>query len=84
VNAKQSAGYGVDVFNTADGSMIELFSAGVEPVGTPVWSPDGLRIVFQAQTSGNMELYMATVASNEFLRLTSTSAFDGEPVWTNQ
>jgi Tol biopolymer transport system component len=84
VSAKQSAGYGVSVFNVTDGSLIELFSAGVEPVSAPIWSPDGLRVVFQAQTGGDMELYMATLSTNEFLRITSTPAFDGEPAWTLQ
>ncbi len=84
VSAKQSAGYGVDIFNLADGSLTQLYSAGVEPAGSPTWSPDGLRVVFQAQTGGDMELYMATVATNEFARITSAFAFDGEPIWTSQ
>jgi Tol biopolymer transport system component len=84
VSAKQSAGHGITIFNISDGSVVELNSASVEPLGTPIWSPDGLRVAFQAQTEGNMELYMATVATNEFLRITSTPAFDGEPAWTSQ
>jgi Tol biopolymer transport system component len=84
VSAKQSAGYGITIFNINDGSVAELYSESVEPLGTPIWSPDGLRVAFQAQTEGNMELYMATVATNEFLRITSTLAFDGEPAWTSQ
>jgi Tol biopolymer transport system component len=84
VSAKQSAGYGVDIFNIADGTVTQLYSAGVEPLGPPTWSFDGLWIAFQAETGGNMELYVATVATNEFSRITSMPAFDGDPIWTPQ
>jgi len=82
--ARQSAGYGIDVFNILDGTKQELFLAGVEPLGDLVWSPEGARLAFQAQAGGDMELYVAVVRTNEFARLTSIIAYDGEPAWTNQ
>ncbi len=84
VSAKQSAGYGVDIFNVADETLTQLYSAGVQPLGAPTWSSDGLHIAFQAETNGNVELYVAAVATNEFAIITSTAGFDGEPTWTTQ
>ena len=83
--AKQSGGYGVNIFNVfSDEGTIQLFSQGVEPHGIAIWSPEGARLVFQAQTGGEMELYVATVPTNEFIRLTSTVAYEGEPIWVGQ
>jgi TolB protein len=83
-NARQNTGYGIDLFNVVDGSTMQLYSAGIEPRGEPIWSPDGARLAFQAQSDGDMELYMAVMPTNEFTRLTSVDAYDGEPVWTDQ
>ncbi|RJP51910.1 MAG: hypothetical protein C4557_07190 [Anaerolineaceae bacterium] len=83
-NAKQSAGYGINVFSITDETVIQLFEQGVEPRGTPAWSPDGVRLIFQALAGGDMELYLVTVPTNEFIRVTSSVAYDGEPVWSDQ
>jgi len=82
--ARQSAGYGIDVFDIHDGTRQELFMAGIEPLGDVVWSPEGARLAFQAQSEGDMEVYVAVVLTNEFSRLTSIVAYDGEPAWTKQ
>ncbi len=84
VRARQSVGYGIDIFNVVDGTKREVSLAGVEPEGDLVWSPEGARLAFQAQADGDMELYVAVVGTNEFTRLTSTVAYDGEPIWMKQ
>lgn len=81
-NAKQSVGYGINVFSMTDETVIQLFEQGVEPRGTPAWSPDGARLIFQALAGGDMELYLVTIPTNEFTRITSIVAYDGEPVWS--
>jgi len=82
--AKQSLGYGIDIFNVSDGNVTHLFSQGIDPLGTPSWSPEGVRLVFQAKSEGDMELYTVTVPTDEFTRITSIVAYDGEPAWTKQ
>jgi tol-pal system beta propeller repeat protein TolB len=83
-NAKQTGGYGIDVINVADGSVTHLFSPEVDPRGAaPSWSPEGLRLAFQAQAlDGSMELFTVLTLTNEFTRLTTTAAYDGEPIWS--
>jgi len=85
VSAKQSGGYGISIFDVDNPENVtQLFSQDVEPRGTPFWSPEGARLVFQAKTGGDMELYIVTVPTNEFVRLTTTIDYEGEPAWTSQ
>lgn len=74
--------YGIHVFNILDGSVIQLSQEGVEPRGIPAWSPDGMRLVFQAFSGGDMEIYHALIPTNEFTRMTTIPGYDGEPVWS--
>jgi len=85
VTAKQSGGYGINVFdvNNPD-NVIQLFQQDVEPKGTPFWSPEGARLVFQGKSGGDMDLFIVTVPTNEFVRLTTTIDYEGEPAWTSQ
>lgn len=69
------------VFNRFTGEVTELNQPGIEPRGTPAWSPDGLRLVFQAQAEGDMEIFYALTLTNEFTRLTFSPNYDGEPLW---
>ena len=84
VNAKQNIGYGFNIFKVADGSSVQLSAPGIDPRGGPIWSPEGMRLVFQAQADGNMDLFVALISTNEFTRLTSISGYDGEPAWSAQ
>ncbi len=72
------------IFKIFTNEMVELNQPGIEPRGTPAWSPDGLRLVFQAQTEGDMELFYALTLTNEFTRITSIPGYDGEPLWASR
>lgn len=86
IHAKQGEGYGITAFNIVDGSIQHISAPGINVRGNPAWSPDGVHLVFQAQegNNGDMELYMATIPTNEFTRLTTAVAYDGEPLWSDQ
>lgn len=71
----------IRLFNIKDGRVMDLSQPGIEPRGDPAWSPDGLRLVFQAFFEGDMELYHVLVPTNEFTRVTTAPGFDGEPFW---
>ena len=71
----------IHIFNLVDGSTKEISAPGIEPRGTPAFSPDGLRLVFQAQFNGDMELFSALIPTNEFTQITAFPGYDGEAVW---
>jgi TolB protein len=77
-----NSGTSIHVFNRLTGEVRYLSKEGVEPRGIPAWSPDGLRLVFQTLTNGDMELYHAVLQTNEFTQITSVPGFDGKPVWS--
>lgn len=76
--------YGIHIFHRYDGSIIRLTQDGIEPRGAPAWSPDGTRLVFQAFSGGDMEIYHVIIPTNEFTRITTINGYDGEPIWANQ
>jgi TolB protein len=80
-NSLLNGTYAIHVFHYQDGRVLQLTQPDVEPRGVPSWSPDGLRLVFQAQSGGDMEIYSALILTNEFTRITSIPGYDGEPVW---
>jgi Tol biopolymer transport system component len=52
---------------------------------SPVWSPDGRRLLFQAdrdQPTGNLELYVMNADATGLTRLTKYNALDGEASWS--
>jgi TolB protein len=74
----------IHVYNINNKSLVQLSQPGIEPHGIPAWSPDGLRLVFQAESGGDMELYHAHILTNEFVRVTSISGYDGRPLWASR
>ena len=77
-------GTSIYVINVADRQVQELSQAGIEPLGIPTWSPDGLRLAFQAFTNGNMELFHALIPTHEYIQVTADSGVDGKPVWISR
>jgi hypothetical protein len=43
-----------------------------------------VRLVYQAEVEGNMDIVQYVLPTNETIRLTTISAYDGQPVWTSQ
>jgi Tol biopolymer transport system component len=48
----------------------------------PFWSPDGGRIVFHSNRSGNRDLYVINADGSGLTRLTDNPAGDGTPAWS--
>jgi TolB protein len=72
---------GIDILNLLDGNLKSWTTPNAEPRSDPVWSPDGAYVVFQANAHGDMEIFILTVDTGAFLRLTTSTGYDGEPVW---
>jgi Tol biopolymer transport system component len=47
----------------------------------PTWSPDGSKIAFESDRSGNFEIYAMNANGTGLTRLTNNSAIDGQPAW---
>lgn len=49
---------------------------------SPSWSPDGRTVALTLSKDGNPEIYLLTVATGAFRRLTAHPAIDTEPTWS--
>jgi Tol biopolymer transport system component len=48
----------------------------------PAWSPDGTRIAYSSDRTGDIEIYVRTLASGTDLRLTTAPGRDAHPSWS--
>ena len=68
-------------FNAQRVGLIQ--SAPAEPeVQTPVWSPDGRKVVFSSRRDGNWEIYVVNADGSGQRNLTRNPALDGFPAWS--
>ncbi len=49
---------------------------------SPAWSPDGRLLALTLSKDGNPEIYVLTLATGSFRRLTTFSGIDTEPTWS--
>jgi TolB protein len=67
----------------ADGSgPIELTKMFGFTVGSPVWSPDGSRILFDASVQGNPDIWVMNADGSQAQRLTDAPSEEVTPAWT--
>ncbi len=81
---RQGNASSLQLFNIPGNTTTEITQPGMEPQGTPAWSPDGMRIVFQSQSGENAELFSVFLPSMEFTQITTSPNTDTEPVWSAQ
>jgi len=65
-------------FVNPDGSGLTQLIKGINPE----WSPDGTRIAFGSNVTGNYEIYSIKPDGSGLLQLTSRPEFDIEPTWS--
>ncbi len=65
-----------------DGSGVHLISDGAGNDTSPVWSPDGQRVLFVSQRDGNRELYVMNIDGGNPHNLTNNAADDWTPAWS--
>jgi TolB protein len=70
----------IDFLDPLTGSLMR-WPLTVEVRSDPSWSPDGAYVVMQANTGGNMELFLLVVSTGDILPLTTTAGYDGAPMW---
>jgi Tol biopolymer transport system component len=90
---RDRAGTDTVLVMNADGSGVTQLTAGSirrpesfspldwDPDGSPAWSPDGTRIVFSSNRTGNREILVMRADGTGIAKLTNHSAADDEPAW---
>lgn len=71
----------IQLYNRFSGNTIQLSQPGTAPRGSIAWAPDNLRLVFQAQTGEDFEIFQTLITTQEFTQITFVTGYDGEPVW---
>ncbi|MHB1296722.1 MAG: DUF5050 domain-containing protein [Anaerolineae bacterium] len=66
----------------SDGSDPVRLTDGAHNDTSPVWSPDGRRIVFVSDRDGNREIYVMNANGSDQVNLTQNGADDWTPTWT--
>jgi TolB protein len=66
----------------ADGGNVQQLTASPGHDWGPVWSPDGQRIAFASDRTGNFEVYVMDADGGNVQQLTENPGEDFEPVWS--
>jgi Tol biopolymer transport system component len=75
--ASERTGKGDIYVMNADGTGLRRLTIDPTADGSPAWSPDGTKIAFASERTGNGDIYL--INGNTRTRLTTSSAADGEP-----
>lgn len=65
-----------------DGLRNTAFADSISTSAYPAWSPDGTRIAFQSNRSGDFEIYVVNTDGTGLTRLTSSDGLDLHPSWS--
>lgn len=70
-----------DIYGLTLGGVPALLAGGDKAEVEPAWSPDGTRVAFASNRTGDTELYLLTVGTGALTRLTTRTGSDGAPSW---
>lgn len=74
---------GMDIFIVrADGTGLTNITNDTALDSEPSWSPDGNRLAFISERSGNSEIFVANRDGSGAIQLTHTVAYEGFPQWS--
>jgi len=74
---------GMDIFIVrADGTVLTNVTKDTALDSEPSWSPDGKRLAFVSDRSGNPEVFVANRDGSGVIQLTHTVASEGAPQWS--
>ena len=66
----------------ADGTELTRLTNDSGVDAFPAWSPDGRRIAFQPDRTGNGDIYSIDIDGSGLMRLTDDRGQDGAPAWS--
>jgi hypothetical protein len=76
-----AAASSADIWRAVPGNAPTLLASGSTAEVEPAWSPDGSKVVFASNRTGDTELYLLDVGTGTVTRLTTRSGSDGAPTW---
>jgi Tol biopolymer transport system component len=76
-----SAGGTADIYNVTMGGSPGLLTGSSYADVEAAWSPDGKKLVFASNRSGDTELYLYDTSNASVTRLTTRAGSDGAPTW---
>ncbi|MGH8129500.1 MAG: TolB family protein [Steroidobacteraceae bacterium] len=65
-----------------DGSELRQLTSGPGADATPIWSPDGTRVVFASDRGGNEDVWIVRADGTDLRNLTNHPASDSHPSWS--
>ena len=70
----------VEVFVSTEAELIQI-TFDASDAEYPCWSPDGTRLVYASNQSGNQDLWIVSVAGGAPTQLTADLSYDFDPDW---
>lgn len=72
-----------DIFTMrSDGSEVKNLTNNLATDESPAWSPDGTRIAFESDRSGDADIYVMNADGSNLSRLTDDRGFEGNFSWS--
>lgn len=78
IRGKQSDAYAISF---ADGKVVALVETPQDDE-FPVWSPDGTRLAYYSDATGDREVYVSDAQGKNPLKLTDSKGVDEDPDWS--
>jgi TolB protein len=69
------------LLDVATGKATQLIDSDGATI-QPAWSPDGRKLAFASDRSGNMDIWTLELATGQLSRLTDHPEFDADPTWS--
>jgi Tol biopolymer transport system component len=66
----------------SDGSNVVRLTTNTASDSDPNWSPDGTKLAFVSDRSGNFEIYSMNADGSNVTQLTPNRAYDADPAWS--
>ena len=66
----------------SDGTSNRPITTGNQQDNSPVWSPDGKKIVYRSSRNGKSQLYLRWLIENSEQQLTNSTSSPGRPYWS--
>ncbi|MDQ3877255.1 MAG: hypothetical protein M3290_02730, partial [Actinomycetota bacterium] len=71
-----------NIYVVSDSASPHLLVGGRSNERAPAWSPDGTRVAFDSNRSGNYDIWVLNRTTHHLRRITHEGAYDADPTWS--